>query len=83
MGRAGCTVVEVTPRVGRVLVFPHRYVHEGAPVVGANAAKFVLRGDVLFHPPAVRGALDEEDESDDASDDESDDGRGQGRRRGW
>jgi hypothetical protein len=81
MGRAGCTVVEVTPRVGRVLVFPHRYVHEGAPVVGANAAKFVMRGDLLFHPPPARGAPEDEEEDD--SDVSSDDGGGRGRRRRW
>lgn len=37
------------PKAGRVLVFPHSMLHEGAPVV--RGRKYVLRSDVMYAMP--------------------------------
>lgn len=60
------TIAEVKPVTGRVLIFPHRLVHEGARVEGSST-KFVLRGDILYAPPTGTG--DKDEESEDAEDD--------------
>jgi predicted 2-oxoglutarate/Fe(II)-dependent dioxygenase YbiX len=40
--------VEVTPRVGRVLIFQHDLYHSGEPVV--SGWKYAMRTDVMFSP---------------------------------
>lgn len=45
----GCPPVRVKPRTGMALVFNHRRLHEGAPVVSGR--KYVLRTDVMYRRP--------------------------------
>ncbi len=49
-GRGCVRRFEVRPECGKALVFEHRQLHEGAPVICGR--KHVLRTDVLFRPPA-------------------------------
>lgn len=40
--------VEVTPKVGRVVVFEHRLFHSGSPLIGEGGQKLAVRTDLLF-----------------------------------
>ena len=42
----------MTPERGKALVFYHRQLHEGMPVV--RGRKYVLRTDVMYRPPPRR-----------------------------
>lgn len=37
----------ITPKQGQILLFEHRQLHEGAPVISGQ--KYVLRTDVMYH----------------------------------
>ena len=39
----------ITPETGMALVFPHRMIHQGAPLF--SGAKYVLRSDVMYQKP--------------------------------
>jgi len=71
-------IAEVLPVAGRVLIFPHRLIHEGAPVAG-TATKHVMRADVLYAPPRAAPPGDEADGED--GEEESDDEEMDWRRR--
>ena len=40
-------VATITPKQGQILLFEHRQLHEGAPVISGQ--KYVLRTDVMYH----------------------------------
>lgn len=63
MGGADVTLADVVPCAGRALVFPHRLLHESLPLRAGR--KLVVRGDVLFEPPAEGAAGEGEGESED------------------